>query len=347
LSEAERHEEVGDSGPFGKSRYDVGMAAADLLVLMPIFDDWASAEQLVSHLGAVLDEAGLRARLLLVDDGSAQPPPQRLTTRVTPGIDDLSIVRLRRNLGHQRAIAIGLGVAYDDYPDLPVVIMDADGEDRPEDVPRLYRTLVSTPAVDVVFAGRHRRSESVTFTFFYHLYRALHKLLTGVSVRFGNFSVLRHSALAPLMVSPDLWNHYAATIVKGRLRYTLLPSPRGRRITGRSSMNFVALFTHGLSAISVFSEEMGARVLLGAAIACSAITLVGIAGVVARGVTSFAFPVWTPYVILLVGVLLLQLALIAGGFLMHILFVRNAFTFIPVRDYRLFIAAVERCAAVS
>jgi hypothetical protein len=45
--------------------------------------------------------------------------------------------------------------------------------------------------------------------------------------------------------------------------------------------------------------------------------------------------------------LLLQLALIAGGFLMHILFVRNAFTFIPVRDYRLFIAAVDRCTVVS
>ena len=314
---------------------------------MPVFNDWASAEQLVAQLGAVLDEAGLRAHLLLVDDGSAESPPERLGTRVTHGISELSIVRLRRNLGHQRAIAIGLGMAYEDYPALPVLIMDADGEDRPEDVPRLYRTLVSAPAVDVVFAGRQRRSESVTFTLFYHLYRALHKLLTGVSVRFGNFSILRHSALAPLMVSPDLWNHYAATVVKGRLRYTLLPAPRGRRLAGRSSMNFVSLFTHGLSAISVFSEEMGARVLIGMGVAFCAIALFGAAGVGAYGVIGFAIPDWVPYVILLVGVLLLQLASIAGGFLMHILFVRNASTFIPMRDYRLFIAAVDRRAAVS
>ena len=321
--------------------------AADLLILMPVFNDWASAEQLVTQLGAVLDEVSLSARLLLVDDGSAQPPPEGLGTRVSRGIADLSIVRLRRNLGHQRAIAIGLGVAHEDYPPLPVVIMDADGEDRPEDVPRLYRTLASTPAVDVVFAGRQRRSESVTFTLFYHLYRALHKLMTGVSVRFGNFSVLRHAALAPLMVSPDLWNHYAAAVVKGRLRYDILPAPRGRRLAGQSTMNFVSLFTHGLSAISVFSEEMGARMLIGAALAVSVIALLGIAGVAAHSLTGFAVPAWTPYVMLLVVVLLLQLASIAGGFLMHILFVRNAFTFIPVRDYRLFIAAVDRCAAVS
>jgi polyisoprenyl-phosphate glycosyltransferase len=308
---------------------------ADLLILMPVFDDWAAAEQLVEQLGAVLADGGLRARLLLVDDGSVQPPPEDLGTRVSRGIADLSIVRLRRNLGHQRAIAIGLGVAYEDYPPLPVVIMDADGEDRPEDVPRLYRTLASTPAVDVVFAGRQRRSESLTFTFFYHLYRALHKLMTGVSVRFGNFSILRHSALAPLMVSPDLWNHYAAAVVKGRLRYAVLPAPRGRRLAGRSTMNFVSLFTHGLSAISVFSEEMGARVLIGAGLMFCVVTLLGIAGVA------------SPYVILLAVMLLLQLALIAGGFLMHILFVRNAFTFIPVRDYRLFIAAVDRCTVVS
>jgi hypothetical protein len=323
------------------------MAAADLLIVMPVFNDWVSAEQLAARLGAVLDEAGLRARLLLVDDGSSQPGPGRLGTSVIRGIDDVSIVRLRRNLGHQRAIAIGLGVAYEDYAALPVLIMDADGEDRPEDVPRLYQTLVSAPAVDVVFAGRQRRSESVTFTVFYHLYRALHKLLTGVSVRFGNFSILRHSALAPLMVSPDLWNHYAAAVVKGRLRYAILPAPRGRRLAGRSTMNFVALFTHGLSAISVFSEEMGARTLIGVAVAFCTLVLFGVASVAAYSITGAAVPGWAPYLLVLIVVLLLQLALIAGGFLMHILFVRNAFTFIPMRDYRLFIAAVERCAAVS
>jgi hypothetical protein len=205
-------------GRIAPSDYDVVMAAADLLILMPVFNDWESVEQLMARLGAVLDEASLRASVLLVDDGSAQPPPEGLGTRVKCGIVDLSIVRLRRNLGHQRAIAIGLGVAYEDYPPLPVVIMDADGEDRPEDVLRLYRALASTPTVDVVFAGRQRRSESITFTLFYHLYRALHKVMTGVSVRFGNFSILRHPALAPLMVAPDLWNHYAAAVVKGRLR---------------------------------------------------------------------------------------------------------------------------------
>ena len=323
------------------------VTGADLLVLMPVFNDWASAEQLVTQLGTVLERASLRAHLLLVDDGSLEPPPDDLGTRATRGFADLSIVRLRRNLGHQRAIAIGLGVAYEDYPPLPVVIMDADGEDRPEDVPRLYQTLASTPAVDVVFAGRLRRSESLTFTLFYHLYRVLHKLMTGVSVRFGNFSILRHPALARLMVSPDLWNHYAAAVVKGRVRYAMLLAPRGRRLAGQSTMNFVSLFTHGLSAISVFSEEMGARVLIGSALAFCALALVGVAGVAAHSLTGFAVPAWTPYVILLVVVLVLQLASIAGGFLMHILFVRNAFTFIPVRDYRLFIAAVDRCVAAS
>jgi hypothetical protein len=323
--------------------YDGGVVVADLHILMPVFNDWNSAVQLLSQLGGVLKAAGLRACILLLDDGSTQSPPVGFGTP-GDGIVDLSIVRLRRNLGHQRAIAIGLGVLYEDYPALPVVIMDADGEDRPEDVPRLYRMLATTPAVDVVFAGRQRRSESVTFTLFYHLYRTLHKLLTGISVRFGNFSILRHTALSPLMVSPDLWNHYAATVVKARLRYTLLPAPRGRRLAGRSSMNFVTLFTHGLSAISVFSEEMGARMLISASVAIGAVALLFVAGLAAHRAIGFAIPGWTPYAILLVVMLLLQLVSIAGGFLMHILFVRNSFTFVPVRDYRLYVAAVERPA---
>jgi hypothetical protein len=321
--------------------YDVAVPATDLRILMPIFNDWASAQQLLMDLGRVLDEAGLRAQVLLIDDGSTQPSPEGFGSR-SGGIVDLSIVRLLRNLGHQRAIAIGLGVVYEDDPALPVVIMDADGEDRPEDVPHLFRMLTSTPAADVVFAGRQRRSESLTFTLFYHLYRLLHRMLTGISVRFGNFSILRHTALPPLMVSPDLWNHYAATVVKTRLSYTLLPVRRGRRLAGRSSMNFVALFTHGLSAISVFSEEMGARVLISSGVAFGVFAVLALTGAVAYQATGFTVPGWTPYAILLAVMLLLQLISIAGGFLMHILFVRNSFTFIPARDYRLYIAAVER-----
>ena len=43
-----------------------------LVVLMPVFDDWEAAALLLASLGESLAEAGLMARVLLVDDGSVQ-----------------------------------------------------------------------------------------------------------------------------------------------------------------------------------------------------------------------------------------------------------------------------------
>ena len=55
----------------------------------------------------------------------------------TSGISEVQLIWLFGNIGHQRAIAVGLVVASRIEEIEAVVVMDADGEDRPEDVSRL------------------------------------------------------------------------------------------------------------------------------------------------------------------------------------------------------------------
>ena len=64
------------------------------------------------------------------------------------------------------------------------------------------------------------------------------------------------------MYSSELWNHYAAAVLKTRLPYTSVPTIRGRRLQGDSRMGFVSLAVHGLSALSVFSDTLGVRLLV-------------------------------------------------------------------------------------
>jgi hypothetical protein len=128
----------------------------------------------------------------------------------------------------------------------------------------------------VVFAARAKRMESVWFQAFYRIYQVLHRVLTGIEVRVGNFSVMPRSALARVIASPDLWNHYAAAVYRARISRRLLPLARGQRLTGASKMNFVSLLMHGLSAISVFSDQVSAR-LLTASAAFSVIAVAAIA----------------------------------------------------------------------
>ena len=140
--------------------------------------------------------------------------------------------------------------------------MDADGEDRPEDIPRLLEAMGNAGHPTAVFAERGRRLENLTFRVMYRCYSLLHWVFTGRDIRFGNFSVLPWSYLDSLVVCPELWNHYSATFLKSRLPYTRVRCDRGRRLAGESRMNFVSLVIHGMSALFANQEVVGTRLLL-------------------------------------------------------------------------------------
>jgi len=173
-----------------------------------------------------------------------------------------------------------------------VVVMDGDGEDRPEDVPRLLDALARGSGEQVVFAARTRRMESPLFRLFYQLFRGLSRLLTGHPVRVGNFSVLTPAALHRLVVVSELWNHYAAAVFRSRIRFGAIPLARGERYDGRSQMRFAELVRHGLSSISVFGDLVGVRLLVATA-GLMVLAALGVAGALALRISSDALlPGW-------------------------------------------------------
>ena len=78
----------------------------------------------------------------------------------------------------------------------------------------------------------------------------------------GNFSVIPRERLASLVVVSELWNHYAAAAMRSRQPFCTIPTRRAERLDGESKMNFVGLVVHGLSAISVYSDIVGVRLLI-------------------------------------------------------------------------------------
>src|SRR2546427_11298110 len=78
-----------------------------VLILIPIFNDWPAVARLLVELDRVLDDAGRDGRVLLVDDGSSDPPVAELAPPAPARLREIEILQLRRNVGHQRAIAIG------------------------------------------------------------------------------------------------------------------------------------------------------------------------------------------------------------------------------------------------
>jgi hypothetical protein len=316
-------------------------ARGELVVLAPVYNDWAALQLLLPRLDSELARHRLRARVVLIDDASFEPMPQELIHGELDAITEIRVLTLRRNLGHQRALAVGLSYVQERIPCDAVVVMDSDGEDNPADVPRLVAELAAREGRTIVFAQRIRRSEGFTFTFLYRLYRLAHRVLTGIPVQVGNFSIVPSALLDRLVVVSDLWNHYAAAVFHSRLPFTMIPIARGRRLAGRSSMNLVSLVGHGLSAIAVFADRVGVRVLIASIVALCTTVLIASAALGRWILTGEAPPVWLPIVAGVAILLVVQAAAAASLFVLHVLSTRAASTFIPARDYRFFIHSDE------
>lgn len=323
--------------------YDQLSILMRVAVCIPIYNDWPSVMLLLSRIDAVIGDLRIDTDVMLVDDGSTEAlpkwnaPPLRALKRVR-------VLRLRRNLGHQRAIAIALTYLYEHAPHDFVVIMDGDGQDDPDDIGRLLDRACAHDGRTVVFARRTRRSENLAFRAGYSLFRLAHRLLVGRDVNVGNYSVLPWSQLARLVAVSELWNHYAASVVHARIPTDMVDAPRANRLTGRSQMNLTSLVTHGLSAISVYSDRVGVRLLFALAASVLAIVLVIAVVIGVRLFTTLAIPGWATTAVGLLVLLIVNLLSVSLLMVFFTLRARTESSFIPQRDYRFFVLdEIEWC----
>lgn len=320
-----------NDGALPATRVDRG----PLIVLIPVYEDWPAVRLLLASLDDVLTERGLTASILLVDDGSQTSDEAGPTAyRALRSVDVLS---LRRNVGHQRAICIGLSFVEAHLECETIVVMDGDGEDAPSDVPRLLERYEGEQRRKIVFARRAQRSEGMLFAFFYSIYRVAFRFATGDEIRFGNFSVLPVALLRRIVGVSEIWNHYAAGIVRARLPRVELSTARGRRLAGEPKMNFVALVAHGFSAVSVYSDVAGTRLFVASIGFMGAVSLLLPVVVAVRLSTDLAIPGWATSAFGLLLVLLIQGLALSVFFVFIVLHTRQSYSFIPRRDYREFV----------
>jgi polyisoprenyl-phosphate glycosyltransferase len=313
-----------------------------IVILIPLFNDWEAADLLLDGLDAVFAHSRLPAEVLFVDDGSTEAAPGSFAQRRFTALRSIDILRLRRNLGHQRAIAVGLVFVYENRPAQAVVVMDSDGEDRPQDIKALLERFEQDRAGSIVFAARSKRLERLPFRILYHLYRFIHLLLTGDAVRVGNFSVVPFECLAKLVVVPEIWNHYAAAVIRSRIPFSSIPIPRGKRVAGKSKMNFIGLLLHGLSAFFVYGEIVGARLLVGIALALIIEVVLAAIGIGVLVKASPSVVTVAAYLAGLLGIILLQAIPIALILVFSVIGSRVNVGFLPLRDCPYFVNDVRR-----
>jgi hypothetical protein len=303
-----------------------------IAIVMPVLDDWISFSMVVKAIGHSLARTGHRFVVVAIDDGSAMHLSGDSTVLPEDGcVEAIEVLQLAINLGHQRAIAVGL-VSVSQRDDIrTVVVMDSDGEDRPEDIAALLAAAEKHPE-HVVLAQRTRRSEGIVFRTGYIVYKLMFRVLIGRTIDFGNFCLLPMSVVRRLVHMPDLWNNLAAAIMRSRLQRIAVPTVRGVRHAGRSHMNLPALVLHGLSAMSVYADQIFVRVLLGTALAAAISVLSALVVVVIRFGTSFGVPGWASTMIGDLFIILMQTIVIAVATTLMVLGNRSQRPIVPIAD---------------
>ena len=312
-----------------------------VVVVTPLYNDWDCLAFLLPQLKAVWAAHNAAATIgsrpefelqavVVVNDCSSQSADFSAWHTET----DLRLVHLNRNVGHQKAISLGLSYTYDNLAADWVAVMDVDGEDKPEHIPLLLRAAAATAGNCIVFSSRSERSEGVSFRFFYQIYKLLFRVLTGKRISFGNFCVIPGAILYKLIYSPYISHHFSGGAIKAKVPLQTLPLERGSRLAGVSKMNFVSLVMHGLNAVAVHIDTVSIRLLLFAVTIIGLLMLSLVVVVAVKLFTPLAIPGWATYVGLALLSIALQAFLLCVTLVFNILSYNRNKEFTPILDYQ-------------
>ncbi len=292
-------------------------------IVTPVYRDVPSFRVLRRRLLEVLAEDPHTphepgsVEFVVIDDTAGQDPSIELLRE----LDDVVVLQPPFNLGHQRAIVYGLRKALPAVCDDDLVVtLDADGEDRPEDLPRLLTQLhgeLETPT-RVVLAVRTKRKESLRFRVLYRCFRVLFRVLTGTTVQTGNFAVMPGAVAKKLILHPTFDLSYSSTLLALDVPRVYVPCERGERFEGKSKMTFGRLGMHGLRMLMPFTDRIAIRALalfvvslvLGASLAVVVVAI--------RLFTNAAIPGWATFTVL--GALIISLVALGNFVTLFVLF---------------------------
>ena len=230
-----------------------------IIILIPIFNDWESLQKLIIEIDKNIN--GLNNILFecfIINDASSINQPK---LKKPENISKLKVLNMKKNRGHARCNAFGIRYIFQKENFDYLILMDGDGEDRPEEIKSFIEKISDNPNVSVV-AKRVKRSEGEFFKFLYLMHKAITYFFTGKKINFGNYSCLTKIDVGKISSEASLWSSYSGTIKKYLINFNSISSVRGKRYFGPSQMSLFKLIIHSFSIIAVFKFQVLLRVIL-------------------------------------------------------------------------------------
>lgn len=220
-------------------------------IVSPVYRAENLLHELVKRLHENLSRITTEYEIILVEDGSPDKSWELIeelckTDRKVKGI------RLSRNFGQHYAITAGLDHVQGEW----VVVMDCDLQDRPEEIPLLYRK-ATEEHFDIVLAKREERTDGFIKKASSRLFYGVLSYLTGTKqdASVANFGMYHANVISSLQKLREPIRYFPTMIKWVGFRKAYFKVEHGERFAGTTSYNWKKLFRLALDIILANSDK--------------------------------------------------------------------------------------------
>ena len=212
----------------------------DLTVLIPLYNEVESLQELYAQLAAALEPTGLSFELLFIDDGSRDGSFEAIV-RLREQDERVKAVQFRRNYGKSAALAVGFeearGRKY-------VVTIDADLQDDPKEIPGLINQIEE--GCDLVSGWKQSRQDPITKTLPSKLFNRVTAMVSGLRLHDFNcgLKAYRREVIETIPVYGELHRYLPVLAHWSGFHVTERPVAHHPRKYGETKFG-VGRFTHG------------------------------------------------------------------------------------------------------
>jgi glycosyltransferase involved in cell wall biosynthesis len=220
-----------------------------LSVVAPLYNEGDGVDRFVRRMAEVLNEAGLRYELLLVDDGSADDSWDRV---VRHNLVDKRVrgIQLSRNFGKESAVLAGLEHAVGDL----VVVIDSDLQHPPTAIPAMVQCWRAGAHV-VEAVKRNRTGQSLVGRLTAKLFNVTFTRLTTVDlVNATDFRLMSRPAVDALLSMPEHSSFFRGTSSWIGFRRATIEIDIDHREGGVSRWTFASLSRLAVNGLTSFTS---------------------------------------------------------------------------------------------
>ncbi|MBL7754540.1 MAG: glycosyltransferase family 2 protein [Chitinophagaceae bacterium] len=208
--------------------------SVEISIVSPVYMAEAILPELIERLNAALESLFVTYEIVLVDDCS---PDNSWSIIQNFCQHDTRIkgIRLSRNFGQHHAITAGLDYVTGKW----IVVMDCDLQDRPEEIPNLYKE--ASDEVMIVFARRKLREDSVQKKFYSQFFYLIFNLLSGLNQdgRIANFGIYNYKVIEVVQSMREPFRAFAPMVKWVGFTSRTIDVVHSQRHSGKSSYSLL------------------------------------------------------------------------------------------------------------